>query len=81
MGKFTKAMAFDTGDKVIRFTPDELNEKVSVTCYRSTKIMPRGRAIKLYIEAMSACDPRSNEFSRYLLIVTQLLSRKQTVSD
>lgn len=81
MAKFRKACVYVTDSGKVRFSADELNEKVKVTCYRETKEMARGSAINFYSKGMCACDPNSSEYDRYCSIVSQLLERKTEVDD
>lgn len=80
-GKFKTARVYVTDTGKVRFSADELNEKVKVTCYNETKEMARGTAINFYNEGMNYCGPNSSEFDRYCSVVSQLLERKTVVDD
>lgn len=56
-----------------------MNDMVSVTCYRKTKRMRRGKALKFYGEAMSCCD--GSEQERYTNIYCQLAEGAMEATD
>lgn len=50
---------------------NQLNETVTVTCYRKTKTMKRKDAINFYMEGMLACE--GSEQERYANLYCQLM--------
>ena len=60
-------------------TQKQLNEEVTVTCYRSTTKGKRRDMIKFYLEGMRACD--GSERERYETIYFQLLDGRINCSD
>lgn len=61
------------------FTKKQLEQKVSVKCYRKVEKMTRGKALKTFYEGMICCD--GSEGERYSKIFSQLLAGEKFVSD
>lgn len=56
--------------------------EVKVTCYGQTETYASAKeAIAHFTEGMLYCDPRSNEFSRYAIIVEKLQAGETEVDD
>ena len=64
-----------------KLTERQMNETVTVTCYRKKEKMTRRAAIDYYQEGMACCDPGSSEFERYATIYMQLTLGFMDCSD
>lgn len=64
-----------------RLTEKQLNQRVTITCYRKKQVMTRRKAIAYYEEGMMCCDPGSSECGRYTRIYLQLLDGYMQCSD
>ena len=64
-----------------RLTKKQMEEQVTVTCYRKTETMTRGEALAFYQEGMMGCDPGSSECERYTTIFCRLMDGLTVVTD
>ena len=64
-----------------RLTKKQMDEQVTVTCYRETEKMKRRDAIDFYEEGMMSVDPGSSECERYTTIYCQLMEGCMHCSD
>ena len=64
-----------------RLTKKQMDEQVSVTCYRQKEIMTRRKALKKYEDGMRCCDPGSSEYERYSTIYWRLMDGLTEVTD
>ena len=64
-----------------RLTKKQMDEQVSVTCYRHKETMTRRKALKKYEEGMRCCDPGSSEYERYSTIYWRLMDGLTEVTD
>lgn len=60
-------------------TKKQLNETVTITCYRQTEQMKRHEAIDFYLEGMMCCE--GSEAERYATIYGQLMQGLKNCSD
>lgn len=58
-----------------------MNDDVTITCYKKTSVMKRSDAIAFYKEGMANVDPSSSEYSRYEVIYNCLLLGKNKIVD
>lgn len=65
----------------MKLTKEQMNEKVTITCYRKTDTMTRREALDFYAEGMMCCDAGSSECARYATICNQLMAGFKVVSD
>jgi len=64
-----------------QLTEKQMNEKVTIICYRKKETMKRKDAIDFYLEGMMSCDPGSSECGRYTTIYCQLMEGNKQCSD
>ena len=58
---------------------NQMDDKVTITCYGKTRTMTRKDAIQFYMEGMCECD--GSERERYTSIYCQLVSGQKVCSD
>ncbi len=64
-----------------RLTKKQMDEQVTVTCYRQKETMTRRKALEEYEEGMACCDPGSSEYCRYSTIYWRLMDGLTEVDD
>ena len=64
-----------------KLTKQQMDEQVTVTCYRQKETMTRRKALKEYREGMACCDPGSSEYERYSTIYWRLMDGLNEVTD